>query len=283
MRHTLVTFLCLFITNAVCAQSDSIAYRFDRHRSHIDSLYFPSVGKCLKVADYNPYNSLKGFRDVGRTPDGNVVWKRQTNNSEPMVAANLTIPDSCQSSYLHSNTHVDGGNSFACAAFQLVAKQAEAGTILYSTIIVFNSRGEVVYRLMHLKGGVSLPCVDQGGHYLTFSRSLAPCTSDEGSGSHCVYDLWQGKFIYDFPADENWSLVVLTDGYVGLMTRSEEKFKRYRVFDFREKLFYDMAIPYDQVAKIKKITRNGFQVKTHKDETSVIPFGHYAPSEKFPD
>ena len=67
------------------------------------------------------------------------------------------------------------------------------------------------------------------------------------------------------------------------MTLAEETFKRYRVFDFREQLYYDMAIPYEQVAKIKKVTRDGFRMKESNGETHIVPYKDYAAPEKFPD
>lgn len=265
------------------APSDSIVYCFDRYRSHIDSIYFPAGGKGIKVRDHNPYNQLTGLKDVGRTPDENIVWSRHPDNSSPFISSRLPLVDSCRANSLYSNTHVDGGNNFACVAYQLVSQQAEGGIVLYSTIIVFDRRGEAVYQLLHLKGGVSSPCVDQGGQFLTFARFVPSCKTEEGTGSNCVYSLLQEKFIYDLPVNENWNPIYLTDGYIGLMTLADVAFKRYRVFDFREKLFYDMPIPYEQVAKIKKVTRNGFLMKDQSGESKVVPYRGFAAPEKFPD
>ena len=43
-----------------------------------------------------------------------------------------------------------------------------------------------------------------------------------------------------------------------------------------------MAIPYEQVAKIKKVTRDGFRMKERNGEMKVVPYKDFAAPEKFP-
>lgn len=44
-----------------------------------------------------------------------------------------------------------------------------------------------------------------------------------------------------------------------------------------------MKIPYEQVAKIKKVTRDGFRMKERNGEMKVVPYRDFAVPEKFPD
>lgn len=283
LRKRIIVAMAMFVF-VICAlngQSDSIIY-FNYRRGYIDSIYFPASGKKIKVRNYNVYNVMTGLEDTGRTPEGNVIWSRKPGSASSFFSSRLPLLDSCGASSLYSNTHVfTDGRRFTCIAYQLVSKGAEAGIVLYSTVFVFDRHGEVAHQLLHLKGMVTSPCVDENGQYLTFFRFVPDCKENEGRGSNCVYSLSQNKFIYDFPAD-NWNSICLTDGYIGLMTLPEETFKRYRVFDFREKRFYDMKIPYEQVAKIKKVTRDGFRMKERNGEMKVVPYKDFAAPEKFP-
>lgn len=285
-KHAIAVIALFFIAaSRIYAQSDSIIYCFDRYRAYIDSICFPATGKGIKVRDYNPYNYLTDLQDAGRTTEGNIAWSRQAGKPFSLISAHLPVLDSCQADSMYSHTHVfTDGRNFTCIGYTFILYRGGIHTDLYSTIVVFNRRGEVSHRLLHLRGSVLAPCVDEDGNYLTFARSIQPsCKFEENTGSCCIYSLRQDKMIYDFRTYNDWNNIYLTDGYIGLMTLPDEEFKRYRVFDFREKLYYDMKIPYEQVAKIKRVTRNGFLMKERNGETHIVPYRDFAAPEKFPD
>lgn len=270
----------LIVLAMLRAQTDSIIYH-NRYRSHIDSITFTATGKSMNVRDYNPYNKLTGLQDSGRTYDGNVIWTKKSSKPSSF-SARLPLLDSCLYQSLYSHSYVDGGRHHCCVGYNLVAYREGGGTVPYSTVLVFDHRGNQTFQLLHLEGSIASACVDESGRYLTFFRLMPTFDPERGSSSNCVYSISKQKFIYNFPA-ENRNPIVLTDGHIGLMTLAEVTFKRYRVFDFREQLYYDMAIPYEQVAKIKKVTRDGFRMKESNGEIKTVPYRDFAAPEKFPE
>lgn len=279
-KRTAAAAFSLIVLATLRAQTDSIIYH-NRYRAYIDSITFTATGKSISVRDYNPYNKLAGLQDSGRTYDGNVIWAKKPGKPSSF-STRLPLLESCRFQSLYSQSYVNGGRHYCCVGYHLVAYREEGGTVPYSTVLVFDHRGNQTFQLLHLKGSVASAGVDESGHYLTFSWLVPTFDPEDGSSSNCVYSILKKKFIYNFPV-ENWNPIVLTDGYIGLTTMAEATLKRYRVIDFREQLFYDMAIPYEQVAKIKKVTRDGFRMKGSNGEIKTVPYRDFAAPEKFPD
>ncbi|MBT3756718.1 MAG: hypothetical protein HOD64_03840 [Candidatus Cloacimonetes bacterium] len=250
------------------------------HFVHFKNKRTGEIIKTIDLIEDNPYNHLP-YEIEFYNERGNKVYKN-INFDEFFTDKSAFVPDYIKNvnkveAFTASGVSTETKN-YAIVIYDIGTGRGEYSTGGKSSIFIYNSKGDILFKCIDLIGEGGRRCITPDGKYLAYtygqaSEYLTELPMLKESAGVKVYDIGSGEIILDRKPKQGYMLsgVFMRDNafFIGI---EKSSIFRYEIIRLDKKSIYIYEIEKNEMNRLQKLTKDGFQfgIKDLQDKNSYF-------------
>ena len=237
------------------------------HFVHFKNKRTGEIIKTIDLIDDNPYNHLP-YEIEFYNERGNKVYKN-INFDEFFTDKSAFVPDYIKNvnkveAFTASGVSTETKN-YAIVIYDIGTGRGEYSTGGKSSIFIYNSKGDILFKCIDLIGEGGRPCITPDGKYLAYtygqaSEYLTDLPMLKESAGVKVYEINSGEIILDRKPKQGYILngIGIRDRTL-IIALEKRRIARYEIVRFDQRKIYGYDFLEDERNKLRGVSRTGIK------------------------